>query len=264
MFSLVGLAVLAVGRAAATDGPASNPPSLYPLYNAPAQADLRQQPSLVPVMKPATPAAGPTYYYQKDAAANSGTITVTYQEPGRPQEQGKVAQPTPEVSTLPKSATNTEAPRIGEIPFNNEASLRRAIIDEVREYHQSDIFSQFPEKYDPLTKLPYAPRSFRPSVQSVEPMFVCYERLYYEDKNTERYGWEFGVLQPLVSVGKFYADVLMFPYHFGTRPCQRFEADAGYCLPGDPVPYLIYPVELSLSGGLLEAGTAVGLAAIFP
>ena len=95
-------------------------------------------------------------------------------------------------------------------------------------------------------------------------MFVCYERLYFEDKDSERYGWELGILQPLVSIGKFYSDVLMLPYNFGTRPCQRFEADAGYCLPGDPVPYLLYPVELSLSGALLEAGTAVGLAAIFP
>jgi hypothetical protein len=30
------------------------------------------------------------------------------------------------------------------------------------------------------------------------------------------------------------------------------------------VPYLIYPIEWSVTGGLLEAGTIVGLYAIFP
>jgi hypothetical protein len=35
-------------------------------------------------------------------------------------------------------------------------------------------------------------------------------------------------------------------------------------LPGDPVPLLIYPPELSLTGTVMEAGTIVALFAIFP
>ena len=58
--------------------------------------------------------------------------------------------------------------------------------------------------------------------------------------------------------------MLFLPYHIGTQPCRCYECSAGYCLPGDPVPYLLYPPELSLSGFLLEAGTVVSLAAIFP
>jgi hypothetical protein len=250
--------LLTAGRAAAVDAPAGNaPPALYPLYGATAQPDLRQQPSLTPVLKSSGPANGPTYYYQKDAAAKSGAVQAVYQDPA------KTALPQ-EPQTLPKSATNTEAPKIGEIPVNNEASLQQTIIAEVAESHQSDIFRRFPENYDPLTKASYAPRAYQPSVQTVEPYYVCYDRLYFEDINTERYGWDLGMMQPLVSTGKFAIDLFRFPYNFGTRPCQRFEASAGYCLPGDPVPYLIYPVELSVTGGLLEAGTAVGLAAIFP
>ena len=101
-------------------------------------------------------------------------------------------------------------------------------------------------------------------LRTVEPGYVCHERLYFEEPNSERYGWEIGPLQPFVSTGYFVWDLAKLPYNIGTRPCQRFEANAGYCLPGDPVPYLIYPVEASLTGGLLEAGTIVGLYAIFP
>jgi hypothetical protein len=232
MFSLVGLAVLAAGPASA-DPPALQPPNRLP----------------------------PTLYYQKDP--NRGVKSAAYQAP-------TAMQPTPE-TRLPASATNTTPPEIGEIPVQNEESLRTQIVKEVVETKQSPIFRKFPgedkkdpnDAYEPLSKTPYAARVFQPMVEQVEPMFVAYDRLYFEDKNTERYGWELGILQPMVSVGKFYADMLMFPYNFGTRPCQRYEADAGYCLPGDPVPYLIYPIELSVTGGLLEAGVAVGLPYIF-
>jgi hypothetical protein len=35
-------------------------------------------------------------------------------------------------------------------------------------------------------------------------------------------------------------------------------------LPGDPTPYLLYPVEFSVTGALFQAGTIVGLAALIP
>jgi hypothetical protein len=205
-----------------------------------------------PVLRPV---ADKTYYYQKDAAVR----TAAFQAP----EQGKTGSPVPESATLPPSATNTVPPEISEIGVKTEADLRRDIDAEVVKYHESDIFRKFPSEYKPLTENPYQPRAFAPMCEQVEPFYVCYGRLYFENKNTDRYGWDMGVLQPLVSTAIFYKDLAMFPYNFGTRPCQRFEADAGYCLPGDPVPYLIYPVELSLTGMALEASTAVGLAAIF-
>jgi hypothetical protein len=217
----------------------------------------------MPVIRPTMPPAGPTLYYQKDAnpaKTAGGAISAVYQAP-----DAKLAQPEPAAATLPKSAINTEPPTIGQIPAQTELQLQEAIVKEVKDSNQSDIFRSFPTSYyDKFPRDPYTARTFQPGVEQVEPMYVCYGRLYFEDKNTERYGWDLGMLQPLVSTGKFYADLLSFPYHYGTRPCQRFEADAGYCLPGDPVPYLIYPVELSLTGGLLEAGTTVGLYAIFP
>ena len=233
--------------------------------------DLRQPPSLVPVVKPPATASAPTpvqppaqtFYYQKDAAAIAETVA--HQVP----EQPKVGTPVPPTATLPKSAINVTPPLVGQIRVWNEAELRQDIEAEVKRDNESEIFAKFPTDYEPMAKGPegqplaYTRRSYPPSVEQVEPMFVCYGRLYFEDKNSERYGWELGILQPVISAGIFYGDILKFPYNVGTRPCQKFEADAGYCLPGDPVPYLIYPIELSLTGGLLEAGTFVGLSAIF-
>jgi hypothetical protein len=257
MCSLLGAAWLASSALAADTTADATVPGLHPLNGPTPQANLQQPPGLMPVVKP----VGPTLYYQKDAAPTDhpviATIPTLYQDPTPPKN------PAAE-TTLPPSATNTRPPAIAEIQVNTEASLRAEIKAEVIRYMESPIFGNFPQNYDPMTKSPFEPRAFQATVQQVEPTYVCYRRLYFEDKDTERYGWELGVLQPVVSLGKFYLDMAMFPYNFATRPCQRFEANAGYCLPGDPVPYLIYPTEFSIPGGLAEAGVIVGLAAIFP
>ena len=56
----------------------------------------------------------------------------------------------------------------------------------------------------------------------------------------------------------------LLPYHMATDPCRKCECSAGYCLPGDPVPLLCYPPQLSLTGAVAEAATIAALFAIFP
>jgi hypothetical protein len=104
-----------------------------------------------------------------------------------------------------------------------------------------------------------------PATQEVaEPSYVCYGRLHFEEKNAERYGWDVGVLQPLLSTAIFYKDIMLLPYHLGTEPCRHYECSAGYCLPGDPVPYLIYPPNINLTGLAAEGAVATGLFFAFP
>ena len=98
----------------------------------------------------------------------------------------------------------------------------------------------------------------------VEPNFVDHGRLYFEELNSERYGWDLGVLSPLVSTLYFSKDVALWPYHYFTDPCRCDDASPGKCLPGDPVPYLLYPEGLSLTGAVGEVGTILALVAIFP
>jgi hypothetical protein len=99
----------------------------------------------------------------------------------------------------------------------------------------------------------------------VEPSYVCYDRLYFEDRNSERYGWDFGIVHPILSAGEFLADLALVPYHFGTCPfIHDRDCNSGYCLPGDPVPFLLYAPDLSVRGAIAEAAVIFALIAIFP
>jgi hypothetical protein len=121
----------------------------------------------------------------------------------------------------------------------------------------------FPE-YQPVSRESYPGRHWPPQSELAEANYVCYRRLLFEDRNSERFGWDFGILQPFVCAGKFYADIVTLPYHLGTAPCRCYECSAGLCLPGDPMPYLCYPTEVSATGALAEAAAIAGVLAIFP
>ncbi len=122
------------------------------------------------------------------------------------------------------------------------------------------IFPDYPEVPPPA----YEARPWQPLVETVETPYLSYNRLYFEQINAERYGWDLGPIHPLLSAGIFYLDVATLPYHLGTQPCRTYESDAGYCLPGDPVPLLLYPPENSWTGTLAEAAAIGLLVAIFP
>jgi hypothetical protein len=123
--------------------------------------------------------------------------------------------------------------------------------------HSNLEFPAFPAM-PPTARPPLAPCGIL-----VEPNFVDYRRLLFEDKNSERYGWNLGPIQPLVSAGRFWGDMVALPYKVFSWPCLRYDSSAGLCLPGDPVPYFLYPPGLSLTGTAAEAGIIVALNYIF-
>jgi hypothetical protein len=121
----------------------------------------------------------------------------------------------------------------------------------------------FPE--EPIvSKDRFALRSWAPLAEVVEPNYVCYTRLLFEQKNFERYGWDLGVVTPLVSAGAFFKDLALLPYHLGARPCEPCDCSTGYCLPGDPVPLLLYPPVLSVTGLAAEGAVITALFFFFP
>ena len=79
----------------------------------------------------------------------------------------------------------------------------------------------FPRR-DPITRQPFALQE-----KSVEPFYVCHGRLYFEQPNFERAGWNFGVLQPAISLGTFYYDLALLPYHACSDLHNRYECSAG-------------------------------------
>ena len=54
---------------------------------------------------------------------------------------------------------------------------------------------------------------------------VCYRPLYFEVKRTERSGEYVPYVQPLLSAGRFYGDVLLFPFRLCLTPPWTFECD---------------------------------------
>ena len=271
--------LLCLGWLAAGPATAEPPPPLRPLAPPP---DLRDPPAaLVPAVKPAGVPGPQTLYFQKDAQLPAlpmprvapGVRPADFQEPqqppaGRPPEVPPATDTasTEAISQLFSRALQTRPPAVADIGLKTGADVMREVIRDVDQIvpQQRATFGTFPTDYQPLTEAPYSPRTFPPMAERVEPALVCYRRLYFEEKNAERYGWEAGPLQPILSTLYFYKDMLFLPYHIGTRPCQRYECSAGYCLPGDPVPYILYPPELSATGVLLETATVGGLVAIFP
>lgn len=114
-------------------------------------------------------------------------------------------------------------------------------------------------RLDPRTKLPVASLS-----EIVEPCYVIHPRLLFEQPNFERKLYDLGVAQPLVSLGVFYYDVAMAPYHFWSDLRDRDETSAGKCMPGDPAPFTIPCEKFSVTGLVGEFGTIVGLSFLFP
>ncbi len=80
-----------------------------------------------------------------------------------------------------------------------------------------------------------------PALVRVEPAYVCYKRLMFQEKNSERYGWDLGPIQPALLTANFYLQVATAPARrLLLDPCRCYDTNAGQCLPGDPVPYLLY------------------------
>jgi hypothetical protein len=98
----------------------------------------------------------------------------------------------------------------------------------------------------------------------VVPNYTCYNKLYFEDKNSERYGWELGLLQPFISTGLFFYDFALFPMHCLADPCNKNDCSVGHCMPGDPVPYRLYPLEITPLGVAGEVAAILALVVIFP
>jgi hypothetical protein len=148
------------------------------------------------------------------------------------------------------------------ISVESDAQLQERIRQENRE-------RKIPERVvfpnDPVISTEtYQGRRFYPTRMEVAPYYVCHGRLYFQQINFERYGWGLGTFGPLISGLAFLYDFVTWPYHLATEPCRRFEYNNGWCLPGDPVPLLLYPLHVSPTGFIAEVGTIITLVAVFP
>ncbi len=148
--------------------------------------------------------------------------------------------------------------------LNSDPALEERIRQEtrLRNEKERDVFPPSPV----LSNEVYRGRGsvWQHRTLTVEPNFTVYHHLYFEDKNAERYGWELGPLQPMLSALEFYADFVMLPYKLNKNLFDNDECSTGYCLPGDPVPLMIYPPQVTVRGLVSELGALAAVIAIFP
>ncbi len=121
--------------------------------------------------------------------------------------------------------------------FESEAALCARIESEYKNIRKVE----FPAIVEAEPVAQRTPRIWPFLVRTAEPNYVCYKRLWFEQKNSERYGWDWGVLQPGISTGLFYTDLALLPLHWLSNPLRWYECSAGECLPGSAVPLLWNP-----------------------
>src|SRR5262249_19306242 len=141
-----------------------------------------------------------TTYYQKTTAplTQPPVRRVEYQD-NQP-DQGTIPLPPSVIAVIKRAEKETIDPK-ELFAMKSEAQIDQEII---KESGPTSIYSQFPTTYNrDYQKLDYTARSFEARVKYVEPNFVCHRRLYFEEKNAERQGWELGPLQPFVSTAYF-------------------------------------------------------------
>jgi hypothetical protein len=168
--------------------------------------------------------------------------------------------------------------QLDESRLESQADLMRRIVGELqreaRERQQPSEGTPPTADYfrppDPAQLVPpgtvYRPKTFDypPAQRFLEPGYVVHRRLYFEELNSERYGWDLGFIQPVVSTLHFYKDGLLYPARAASNLFERYDTSAGKCLPGSPLPYYLYPPEVDLFGATVGAGAIVGVAAILP
>jgi hypothetical protein len=100
---------------------------------------------------------------------------------------------------------------------------------------------------------------------SPEGLTFCHQPLYFEEVNLERYGRSWGVLQPAVSVAKFYGRIPALPYMVFAQPARRCTYHAHWSLPGYRIPVREHqPLVPSVHGGASEVAVLYGLILLIP
>jgi len=104
-----------------------------------------------------------------------------------------------------------------------------------------------------------SPREFPPTVYHYAAREIWHYPLYFGDLSAERYGHHFGCIQPVISYGKFVADLVMLPYNLCLDSPYSIQYDHGLYRPGDCVPHLIYLPRWDRRAAFFQAAVWTGL-----
>jgi len=88
--------------------------------------------------------------------------------------------------------------------------------------------------------------------------------LLFEETNLERYGYHFGVLQPVISGVNFYTNIAVAPYKGYTRRYCDPVYTLGHYRPGNCVPYQWHLYKFDPKAAALYGGTIAGGIILIP
>ncbi len=97
-----------------------------------------------------------------------------------------------------------------------------------------------------------------------EASAVPHNPLWFEDVNLERYGYTHGILQPWISGGRFFINVVFLPYHIVAEPPGTLEYPLGYYRPGDAAPPVRQIKPVKPLAAVAEAAFIIGMIIILP
>jgi hypothetical protein len=237
------------------------PPAPKPIFD-PVVISTGQAPTLPPLNSIPLPTMSPPspglQFVQKEEPKQPGTTPPGATPPGQPSGTplGNAAAQMP-VPTAPK--------RDDVFRFDDDSTLRNRIKSEIIAEKQGTKSITFPDTLPPSGPAATSVARSMPSMQvMIEPAYVVHRRLFFEQKNTERAGWDFGLIQPVVSAVHFYKDCALWPHKLASNFLEPYDTSAGKSLPGCPTPLLWYPPEITMFGGTVGTAVIIGTAAILP
>jgi len=93
---------------------------------------------------------------------------------------------------------------------------------------------------------------------------LCHRPLYFEEPNVERYGYQLGCLQPVVSGAHFFATVPFVPYKMVLCRPHDCMYTLGQYRPGDYTPFQHNRFVWDTKAAVAQVGVVVGLVFLIP
>lgn len=170
------------------------------------------------------------------------------------------SQPFPSDLTPFESASQVETPAIEEVrppePADDNKPIGQLTINispstgTLPENHAASVFLEVPG-IDTGRGVSRSELSYSYNWQASA---FCHQPLYFEDANLERYGYGYGMAQPVVSGVKFFLTVPILPYKSWIEPPHECIYTLGHYRPGSKVPRQCNWLPLRLDAAAFEAG----------
>ena len=126
----------------------------------------------------------------------------------------------------------------------------------------AEVFDGKPVEFHGSAGVRYRPWPERFAIW--EASALCHKPLYFEEITAERYGYSFGLAQPVVSAAHFFGRIPALPYLMTLDPPYACQYTLGHERPGSPVPPYIHTVPFDPAAAAVQGGVVTGMIYLVP